>query len=86
MIEITHLLSVADAYRLATGVEDTTVSYRVFGDTKKLGAMRAGADVTVGRFNDAMVWFSTHWPEGAQWPEAVVRPTVDATPAPAAAE
>ena len=24
-----------------------------------------------------MVWFSTHWPDGAAWPEAVPRPKPD---------
>lgn len=75
MIEIAHLLRVADAYKASTGVEDTTVSNRVFADTKKIGAMRNGADITIGRFNAALHWFSTNWPEGAEWPTDVPRPT-----------
>lgn len=71
MIEIAHLLYVADAYKAAAGVEkDTTVSHRVFGDTKKIEALRAGGDITVGRFNAAMAWFR------ANWPESKVRPPV----------
>lgn len=74
MIEIAHLLQVLDAYRAATGVEESTVSHRVFGDTKKVAAMRAGADITTGRFNQALVWLSANWPQGAIWPLAVPRP------------
>lgn len=63
MIEIDALISRADAYKTASGiVDDTTVSYRVFGDSKKLAALRGGADITVRRFNQAMRWFDEHWP------------------------
>lgn len=63
MFDINHLLSRADAYKLAAGVhDDTTVSYRVFGDTKKLQALRGGADLTTRRFNAAMRWFDANWP------------------------
>ncbi len=77
MTEISHLLSVADAFKSATGLEDVTLSHRLFSDSKKLGALRAGADITVGRFNASMVWLSANWPEGAEWPEGVARPVVE---------
>ena len=63
MIQIETLISRADAYKALVGiVDDTTVSYRVFGDTKKLTALRGGADITVRRFNQAMEWFEKNWP------------------------
>lgn len=70
MIDIAEFIALADTYKRLTGVErDTTVSYRVFGDTKKLGQLRAGAcDLTVGRYNAALVWFGANWPEGADRP------------------
>lgn len=74
MIEISALLTLSDAYQAATGVPETTVSHRLFGDTKKLAGMRGGADITVGRFNHALVWFSANWPEGTDWPDNVARP------------
>lgn len=74
MIQIAHLLSVADAFQQALPVSDTTLSFRVFRDSKKLGALRAGSDITTGRFNDAMAWFSENWPEHAVWPETIPRP------------
>jgi hypothetical protein len=77
MINIQHLLDVADAYRTATGIEDKTVSNRVFADAKKLTALRSGSDITISRFNDALVWFSANWPENAEWPVAVSRPYVE---------
>lgn len=63
------LINIADAYKAAAGIsKDTTVSSRVFNDGKKLAALRAGGDITVGRFNEAMAWFQKNWPAGAQPP------------------
>jgi hypothetical protein len=76
MLNIHDLTSVADAYRLSLNIEEKTVSSRVFADSKKLAAIRAGADITVGRYNAAMIWFSTNWPDHAQWPDNVPRPHV----------
>lgn len=74
MINIQHLLDVAEAYRIAEGIEDKTVSNRVFADAKKLTALRCGADITITRFNDAMHWFSANWPSNAEWPSSVLKP------------
>lgn len=65
MIDTSTLIDRADAYKqLCSIAEDSTVSYRVFGDTKKLTALRNGSDITVRRFNTAMRWFDQNWPEG----------------------
>lgn len=76
MLNIEHLITVADEYGRATQVEDKTVSSRVFQDSKKLTAIRGGADITVGRYNAALEWFSANWPEQAEWPHDVPRPQV----------
>ena len=82
MKTIQHLLALADAYKVAAQIEqDSTVSHRVFGDTKKLAALRAGADITTRRFNAAFVWFSTNWPEGAERPNFLPPPTAPEQPA-----
>lgn len=78
MINIQHLLTVAEAYRDALGIEDKTVSSRVFDDSKKLTALRSGSDLTVSRFNDALRWFSANWPDDAEWPPSVSRPVTEA--------
>lgn len=74
MLEISHLLQVVDAYRAATGLPDTTVSNRIFADTKKIANLRNGADLYTARFNHAMRWFAANWPERAAWPTGVLRP------------
>ncbi|WP_378952188.1 hypothetical protein [Mesorhizobium sp. ANAO-SY3R2] len=84
MIQISHLLKVVDAYRVATGTSETTVSHRVFRDTKKVRQLREGGDMQIGRFNEALVWFSSSWPEGAIWPADVERPAPVVQPSEAA--
>jgi hypothetical protein len=72
MIRIPDLLSVADAFRAASGVErETTLSHRIFGDGKVLGRLRAGGEITVGRFNAAMLWFAESWPADVAQPEVL---------------
>lgn len=74
---ITHLIRVAEAYGSAVGIESSTVSWRLFGDGKKLDALKAGADIQVRRFEAAMSWLSRNWPDGAVWPTDVSRPNVE---------
>lgn len=73
-MQIAHLLAVIDAYAAHEGLPDSTVSSRVFRDTKKVAAMRDGADITVGRYRYALGWLSENWPDGAKWPKGVDRP------------
>lgn len=69
MIEVDALISRLDAYKAAAQLtEDSTVSHRVFGDTKKLSALRLGGDITVRRFNAAMTWLDHNWPPHSQPP------------------
>ena len=69
MLTIENLLSIADAYKKATGlVSDRTVSHRVFRDSKKLSSLREGSDITLRRFTEAIDWFANNWPDGAECP------------------
>jgi hypothetical protein len=77
MTEIAHLLRLADAFIAATSIKEVTLSHRVFGDSKKLAAIRNGADITLGRFNAALEWFSFNWPSSAEWPDGIARPAVE---------
>jgi hypothetical protein len=82
------LLTLADAYASLTGASETTISSRVFDDSKKLAALRVGKDITLRRFNAALAWFSANWPHGAEWPREVSRPAPSSChpPCPEAAE
>jgi len=74
MSAIDRLLAVAQAYREATGLKTTALSWRLFGDSKKLGAIENGADIHVTRYERAMQWLSDNWDARATWPADVPRP------------
>lgn len=74
MILKQHILRVAALYRNHFGLENKTVSFRVFNDSSKLEALIRGADLQTARFETAMRWFSDNWPEGVAWPDDVPRP------------
>jgi hypothetical protein len=76
-----HLIAVIDAYAAATGERDTTISYRVFTDSKKVAALRGSASITTARYIVSMQWLSDHWPDGAVWPLSVDRPELTASEA-----
>lgn len=78
MLQIAHLLAIADEYQRVTHVEDKTLSFWVFRDSKKLAALRGKSDITTGRLNAAIQYFSDNWPDGAVWPKGIVRPKVAA--------
>lgn len=78
MTMIEKLLALADAYGSAESVEPSVVSWRVFGDSKKLGAIMSGADLQTRRFEQALGWFSANWPATAAWPDGVSRKQQDA--------
>lgn len=85
MISTENLIRVADAYKVAASVaKDQTVSYRVFGDSKKLESLRAGADITLGRYNDALIWFRVNWPDDVDLPEDLLPVKVPSQPKEAA--
>lgn len=73
---IDQILRVARVYADAEEIDLSTVSWRVFGDTKKLKAMERGADIQVRRHEAAMTWFSANWPKNARWPKGVARPSL----------
>lgn len=73
MLDTAHLIAIADAYKLASGIDrDQTASYRIFGDSKKLSSLREGGDITVARFNASLDWLRVNWPEGHNLPEGLM--------------
>lgn len=82
MTGIEKLLCIARAFAELNGIELSTVSWRVFGDTKKLAAMENGADIQTRRYERAIQWFSDNWPEGSDWPDGITRPSPRRDPPP----
>lgn len=71
-----QILTVARTYCDARGLSPSRVSTLVFNDGKKIGAIEAGGDLLTDKFEQAMVWFSDHWPDKATWPADIARPEV----------
>lgn len=84
MLDLPSLITLADLYASATGLREVTLSHRMFGDSKKLASLRAGADITVSRFNGAIAWLSTNWPDSLEWPMGTPRPAAPEVPREAA--
>jgi hypothetical protein len=77
MSKVLQLLAVSDAFLAApqhAGLEEKTVSYRVFRDAGTFRRLRSGGDLTTRNWDMALKWFSDNWPEGAMWPDGVPRP------------
>jgi hypothetical protein len=73
MSGIEQLLTVARRYASIENIPLSTVSSRALNDGKKLAALESGFDITVGRLELALLWFSDNWPSG-DWPSDVPRP------------
>lgn len=73
-----HILTLADLYCLASGIAPTTLSTWIFNDGKRIQRLRAGLGLTIQTYNDALIWFASHWhnlPNAMGWPTDVPRPT-----------
>ena len=84
-----QIRTVAQGYCEAAGVPLGRASKRALGDPRLLPRLAAGqVTLTLARADRALLWFSDHWPEGADWPPLVPRPLVpsalpsDAEPSP----
>jgi len=75
---IQQILTLAEAYAAHRALSDSRVSTLAFGDGNMIRRLRGGSDITTGRAERTMRWFSENWPEGAAWPEGVPRPAVEA--------
>lgn len=69
-----HLLTCAGAF-VATGrLQLSTLSKRAAGDWRYFQRLADGGNFTARKYDEVMAWFSTHWPEEAEWPAGVPRP------------
>lgn len=62
------LLNLIDLFLAASGMRETTLSYRMLRDSKKIADLRVGRDITTGRYEEALRWMAQNWPDGADRP------------------
>lgn len=72
-----QLLTVARTFCAARNLSIARVSTLVFNSGKKLSLLDGGADLSTKSYEQAMVWFSVNWPDGATWPEGIERPAAE---------
>jgi len=74
-----HLILLIEAFANARGLSPSRVSTIALNAGHTYQSLVDGKDITVGRFERAMRWFSANWPDGLEWPEGVDRPVVSAS-------
>lgn len=73
MFTVRTLLDLIDQFLgLNDGLTEKALSYRMFGDTKKIGHLREGRDITLTRFTGAFAYLHANWPEGETPPDVLV--------------
>lgn len=72
---IEQLVELSNLYCAASGRTRSAVSKRVFNDGKVIDKLAAGGDLTTSRHQMALRWFSENWPEAANWPDTIERPS-----------
>jgi hypothetical protein len=73
-----HLILLIETFASARGLSPSRVSTVALNAGHTYQNLLDGKDITVGRFERAMRWFSENWPEDAEWPADVPRPTAEA--------
>lgn len=71
-----HLITLIEAYAKAKKLSTSRVSSLLFSSGIKYEQLVSGADITVGRLEDAVRWLSANWPEGTDWPQGITRPEI----------
>lgn len=76
MIDLTLLFQLFDAYCRQEGIPETTLSSRIYGESKKIALLRERGErnLSVERYNDTLKYLSSHWPDEAEWPSSIARP------------
>lgn len=71
-----NLLALATAYGAAMNMEKATVAQRALGDWRFFQRLedKDTASFTVRKYDGAVLWFSSNWPEGLDWPASISRP------------
>lgn len=78
MVTLSDLFLLFDEFRRAAGIPETTLSSRIYDESKKIALLRERGErnLSVERYNHTLRYLSSHWPAGAVWPEHIDRPRV----------
>ena len=69
-------IGLIDKFKAAAEIEsDGALSSRMFNDSKKIKALRAGSDITLGRLHGSVDWMRDNWPKGVELPSELAQET-----------
>jgi hypothetical protein len=72
--QLAVLLDVLEKYRVACGnISDKTLSSRVFDDSKKVGQLKSGTDLTTVRLVKTAIQLRDRWPKGQTRPKKALK-------------
>jgi hypothetical protein len=75
-----RLVLMIETFAAAKGLSPSHVGATIFSSGIKYRQLVEGADVTTGRYEHAVRYLSTNWPDGVPWPADVPRPAVHVSP------
>lgn len=68
-----NLLKLSEGYCAARGLGEATVGRLCAADSRFFVRIREGKTFTAKKYDDVVAWFSSHWPDGAVWPDSIKR-------------
>jgi len=54
---------------------EATISAWITGHARLFSRLRSGQGCNAHTYQDALVWFSSNWPNDLEWPSDIPRPT-----------
>ncbi|OOO15691.1 hypothetical protein [Agrobacterium pusense] len=69
-----HLLTLSNAFCEAKALGESTVGRHCAADSRFFSRIRDGKTFTAKKYDEVVSWFSSNWPDGCDWPNAVPRP------------
>ena len=69
-----HLLTLSERFCAARELGEATVGRLCAADGPFFSRIREGKTFTAKKYDEVVAWFSSNWPEKADWPESVMRP------------
>jgi hypothetical protein len=69
-----NLRAVEAAFREKSELAASTIWARAVKDGRFMERLESGKGFTIRTYDTAMLWFSSNWPAGAEWPSHVARP------------
>lgn len=71
---VRNVLRLEEVYSSHTNTGSTYVSLLATGSGHTLKRLRTGVQITVGRLDQTLLWFSENWPRDLDWPRDIPRP------------